>query len=387
MIDDFPDTNPIGVGEWGLLGSPGTKLTASAVAWPVKIRGTVTLTLTDNGWRTDDVGKSVKAMGGTIKITAYTSATIVTGQVLAIMTDAPSSAPYETLAGTWTLEESSWTSVNGYPATVSFYEQRLFFGGTTAQPQTIWGSATADYENFAIGALATDAVTYTIASNEVNLLRWMSPSRVLLIGALAREFRASGGSSAITPSNIDIRGETSYGSMKRTPVQIGHTTIFIHAAARKLREMSYNFESDSYRADDFTVLNPDISTGGFNQIAYAQEPYSILYAVRNDGQLCALTYEKSQEVMGWGRIVTSGLFEAVAVLPPFSGEAHQNVYVVVNRGGTRMIERFDPTLSFDSALNASSGLTHLNGLTVGRKLAGMYVGTSVVAAGAVAYWR
>ena len=366
---------------WSITGSPATKLTSDKTS---PVRGIATLTLTDAGWRAGDVGKYVRAMGGTMKITSFTSSTVVKAEILAILSSAPSTAPFECLSGTWTMEEESWTAANGYPATVSFYEQRLFFGGTTEQPQTLWGSATADYENFAMGVLATDAVSYTIASNEINLLRWMSPSRVLLIGALAREFRASGGSSAITPSNIDIRGETPHGSLRRTPVQIGHTTIFIQAAARKLREMVYNFDTDSYKADDFTVLNPDISVGGFNQIAYSQEPYSILYAVRNDGQLCALTYEKAQEVMGWGRIVTDGLFEAVAILPPFSGEAEQNIYVVVNRDGTRLIERFDPDLSTDSAVEAITGLSHLNGQTVTVIGDGRLLDSEVVAGGVVA---
>ncbi len=365
---------------WTITGSPATKLTSDKTS---PVRGIATLTLTDAGWRTGDVGKYVRAMGGTMKITSYTSGTVVKAEILSILSSAPTTAPYECLSGTWTMEEESWTAANGYPATVSFYEQRLFFGGTTAQPQTLWGSATADYENFAMGVVATDAVSYTIASNEVNLLRWMSPSRVLLIGALAREFRASGGASAITPSNIDIRGETPHGSLKRMPVQIGHTTIFIQAAARKLREMVYNFDTDAYKADDFTVLNPDISVGGFNQIAYCQEPYSILYAVRNDGQLCALTYEKAQKVMGWGPNVTDGLFEAVAILPPFSGEAEQNIYVVVKREGVRLIERFDPGLSTDSAVQAIAGLSHLEGKTVRVIGDGRLLGNAVVAGGVV----
>ncbi len=364
---------------WTITGSPATKLTSDKTS---PVRSIATLTLTDAGWRAGDVGKYIRAMGGTMKITSFTSSTIVKAEILAILSSAPS-APFETLSGTWTMEEESWTAANGYPATISFYEQRLFFGGTTEQPQTLWGSATADYENFAMGVLATDALSYTIASNEINLLRWMSPSRVLLIGALAREFRASGGSSAITPSNIDIRGETPHGSLTRTPVQIGQTTIFIQAAARKLREMIYNFDTDSYKADDFTILNPDISVGGFNQIAYSQEPYSILYAVRNDGQLCALTYEKTQEVMGWGRIVTDGLFEAVTILPPFSGEAEQNIYVVVSRDGTRLIERFDPDLSTDSAVEAITGLSHLNGKTVTVIGGGRLLDSEVVASGEV----
>lgn len=373
---------------WRMLGSPSAKLTSDKTG---PVRAIATLTLDAAGWRVADVGRYVRAMGGTMVITAYTSPTQAKAQLLAPLSGAPSTAPWETLAGTWTLEDESWTETNGYPETVSFYEQRLFFGGSSAQPQTIWGSAIGDYENFAFGNLATDAVQYTIASNEINKLRWMSPSRVLLVGALSREYRASGGNDAITPANIDIRGETSYGSLKRRPVQHGHTTIFLQAAGRKVREMTYNFESDSYKADDLTVLNPQISTGGFEELAYSQEPDSRVFARRADGQIAVLTYEKAQEVMGWSRILTDGAFEAMCVMPPFSGSGEENLYVIADRNGQRNIERFDSSLCTDAAVTGSgpatvvSGLSHLNGKTVRMKGDGALYPDAVVAGGQVAF--
>lgn len=375
----------IDVNSWRWLGSPAAKLTSDKVG---PVRGVATLTLDTAGWRTTDVGKYVHAMGGMMKISSFTSTTIVKAQILATLSSAPSTAPFECLAGTWTLEEESWSATNGYPATICFYEQRLFLGGSTEQPQTLWGSATADYENFAIGALATDAVAYTVASNDVNPFKWMSSSRVLLIGALAREYRASGGSAAISPSNIDIRGETSYGSMKRKPVQIGHTTMFLSASGRRLREMMYNFDNDAYKADDLTILNPEISTGGLTEVDYSKEPMSIVFAVRNDGTLCALTYEKSQEVMGWGRWITDGDFESVCVLPSSDTSGEDNIYVVVNRTGGRYIERFDSSLFTDSSVTGSgataTGLSHLEGKTVRILSDGILCPDAVVSGGQVA---
>ena len=379
-------SNHIDVNSWRWLGSPAAKLTSDKVG---PVRGVATLTLDVAGWRATDVGKYVHAMGGMMKISSWTSATIVRAQILATLSSAPTTAPFETLAGTWTLEEESWSATNGYPATICFYEQRLFLGGSTEQPQTLWGSATADYENFAIGALATDAVAYTVAANDVNPFKWMSSSRVLLIGALAREYRASGGSLAISPSNVDIRGETSYGSLKRKPVQIGHTTMFLTASGRRLREMMYNFDNDAYKADDLTILNPEISTGGFNEVDYSKEPMSIVFAIRNDGTLCALTYEKSQEVMGWGRWITDGDFESVCVLPSSTASGEDNIYVVANRTGGRYIERFDSSLFTDSSVigagAVATGLTHLNGKTVRMLGDGILYPDAVVAGGQVTF--
>jgi hypothetical protein len=360
-------------GAWKFIGSPAAKLTADKVG---PIRGIITMTLDTAGWRdTDatkswdftDIGKYVKAMGGLIKVTEITSETVAKGQILSALTNAPSSAPFETLSGTWTLEEESWTASNGYPGAVCFYEQRLFFGGTTIHPQTIWGSVTDDYENFAAGALATASVEYTIATNDFNPIRWFASARVLLIGTSAREFRASGGNDPISPTNIDIRAETSYGSPKRRPVSIGHTTIFVQRAKRRLREMAYSFESDAYEAGDLTVISPHISEGGIEEVAYYPEPYAILYAIRGDGQLLSLTYEKEQEVFGWGRVVTDGSFESVAILPPVAGSDKYQAYFIVNRtinGATkRYIEKFDETLHTDCAKTGTGPITTITGLT------------------------
>ncbi len=233
----------INSGAWQLVGSPSSKLTSDKTG---PVGAIATLTLATAGWRnTDatkswgvsDIGRYVKAMGGYLRITAYTSTTVVSAEILSTLSSAPTTAPYETLAGTWTLEDAAWSSTAGYPAAVNFFEQRLWFAGSATKGQTIWGSSTGDYENFAAGTAAGDSVEYTIATNDLSPIRWLSSARVLLIGASGREFRASGGTGAISPTNIDIRVETSFGSPKRRPVQVGHTTIFVQRAGRKVREL------------------------------------------------------------------------------------------------------------------------------------------------------
>ncbi len=52
-----------------------------------------------------------------------------------------------------------------------------------------------------------DAIIYTIASNQVNAIRFMTATRTLIIGTAGGEFTVSGGSvdTAITPTNILIK--------------------------------------------------------------------------------------------------------------------------------------------------------------------------------------
>ena len=52
-----------------------------------------------------------------------------------------------------------------------------------------------------------DAIIYTIASNQVNAIRFMTSTRTLIIGTAGGEFTVSGGGtdSAVTPTNILIK--------------------------------------------------------------------------------------------------------------------------------------------------------------------------------------
>ena len=69
-------------------------------------------------------------------------------------------------------EAVDYSPIKGYPRTCAFYQERLYFGGTLAEPQTLWGSRSADFHDFTlippsdpIDPLTPDfPVEYTIAS-------------------------------------------------------------------------------------------------------------------------------------------------------------------------------------------------------------------------------
>ena len=55
------------------------------------------------------------------------------------------------------------------------------FAGTTSQPQTLFFSQSGDFENFREGVNDADALTYTIGINQVNVIRYLSAGRTLLV--------------------------------------------------------------------------------------------------------------------------------------------------------------------------------------------------------------
>ena len=198
------------------------------------------------------------------------------------------------------------------PSSVTFFEQRLVFAGTNNNPQSLWFSKAGAYENFTTGTNATDAMIYTIASNQVNAIRFMSNQTELLIGTTGGEFIATSGTNSepITPTNIQITRQTNYGAANVDAIQIANVTMFLQRAKRKVREMVYNYEVDGFIAPDMTILAEHITQGGITSFAYQQEPDSILWATRADGTLLGLTYQRNEKVVGWHRHILGGFSDS-----------------------------------------------------------------------------
>ena len=59
-----------------------------------------------------------------------------------------------------------------------------------------------------------DAIIYTIASNQVNAIRFLTSARTLIIGTAGGEFVVSGGgdNNAVTPTNIMNKKQSNHGA-------------------------------------------------------------------------------------------------------------------------------------------------------------------------------
>ena len=258
-----------------------------------------------SGFLSTDVGRFIYFNSGYGKITAVGSTTSITVDVTTAFANANAITA-------WQL--GSFSNTTGFPSCVTFFEQRLVFAGTTNQPQTVFFSKSGDYENMDAnigGTVAdSDAIIYTIASNQVNAIRFMTATRTLVIGTAGGEFSVSGGGtdSAITPTNVLIKKQSNHGASNLDAVSVGNVTLFLQRARRKVRELAYNFDVDGYLAPDMTILSEHITEGGVSQLAYQQEPNQIIWGVRGDGELIGLTYQREQEVLAWHRHIFGGIF-------------------------------------------------------------------------------
>jgi hypothetical protein len=292
---------------------------------------------------------------GVVEIASVATGSSATGTVLVPLGDT-------TQTRIW--REGAWSVKNGFPSTVTYHEDRLIFGGTAAQPLNQWASWVGDYENFTPGD--TDDAAWTVMlPGQVNSIQWMeSQSGGLITGTIGGEITSipSEGNPLI-PKSMRIKIQSTHGSAKGVkPSRVGSALIFLQAARRKLRELAYDFQSDAFQAADLALLAEHVTKGGIMEFAYQQEPHSIIWAVRGDGVLLALTYYRKEDVVGWSRCPTDGAVESIAVIPSALGdvESEDQVWLVVRRTVGGEVRRFVERIINNEVWTAKKDFVHLD---------------------------
>ena len=310
----------------------------------------------------------------------------------------------------WAL--GAFSTVTGFPAAVAFYEQRLVFASTTQQPQTLFFSVGGSFEDFAAGIDGDDALTYTLGSNQVNIIRYLQAGRVLLVGTSGGEFVVTSSEDApLSPTNAVVKRQATYGSADIQPVQVANVTLFVQRAKRKLRELVFDLNTDSYQAPDMTILAEHITEGGIKEMSLQQEPDNVVWCVLENGKFVGMTYRREENVIAWHEHLIGGAFgsdafghvESVATIPGDLNE--DDTYLVVKRtidGSTkRYIEYFssfdfgsdvedaffvDSGLSYSgSSVTSISGLDHLEGQSVSILANGATHPDKTVSSGAITF--
>jgi hypothetical protein len=275
---------------------------------------------------------------GYVKITYVTNSYTATATVLKNL---------KATTATTHWAEGAWNSVRGYPASVTLHERRLWFARTNYEPQKLWGSKVFEYDNFSLDTQADDdGMNLDLASNESNEIQWLSSGKSLIAGTFGGAFVVNSGSSEpITPSNANASEQIGFGSSSIAPKRIGNFLYYAQRFGKKIREMFYVWDLDTYKAVDRTILSPHILGEGVREMDVMQNPESVLFCVLTNGTLATMTREQDQDVTAWARQVTDGTYTSIAIIPSQSF-LYDEVWVIVERwiNGVqkKYIEVFDP---------------------------------------------
>lgn len=337
---------------------------------------------------------------GIVRVTAFTSTTVVSAQVL------------KSLGGTsatviWA--EGAWSDFRGYPSAVVFHQGRLWWMGKGNE----WGSVSDGFYSFDQTLLGDSGpIIRSIGSGPVDNINWGVAMQRLLMGGDMAEFQVVTSSldEPLTPTNFQIRPPSTQGSAAVQAVKLDAKAIFVRRAGTRVFELGIDPYIGDYVPTDLTAIVPDLFENpedatvdrSIIDIAIQRLPDTRLHCVRADGSVAILIFDLVEQVTCWVLLTTDGTIEDVSVLP---GTIEDQVYYTVKRtinGVTkRYLERWaleaegrgstltklaDSFIVYSGApATVITGLSSLEGKTVAVWADGKDIGHTIASGGAHTY--
>ena len=269
-------------------------------------------------------------------------------------------------AATTEFSEQSYSALRGYPAAVTFHQNRLWFGGTLAQPDGIWGSKSGLFFNFDTGdAEDNDALDLTANVGEIFSIRHLVSNRDLQVFTTGAElFVQAPTDKPVTPANAQIRRQTPYGSSFVKPTVFDGATLFIQKTGSALREFLFTDAEAAYTSVAVSGLAPHLILdpvqmtsikGALNR----SESYAFL--INNDGTLAVFYSVRGDQKAGWSLWDTQGFWHSICAV-------HERLFVVCARddgsGTTKLfLEEFQTDMPMDFCDTFSGSASVFGSLT------------------------
>ena len=248
---------------------------------------------------------------------------------------------------------SEWTGGN-HPGAIVFFQGRMWLAGTPGEPERLWASRSADFEDFdqGDGSSANQALEFEL--DYKGQILWMAVSRDLVIGTENRELIATSEGGVLKSGDIQVIPQSSFGSEQIQALPVGEQIFYVSPDGRKVRETSFEFRDDLHVSRDMIFFSEHITKGRrIRGLAFQQNPDNIMWFPTGNGDMIAMTFERSLDVVGWHRHDTDGFYASVDTLESFG---NTEMWELVDRDepGKFFLEWYDPDLFIDSTLKITN---------------------------------
>lgn len=334
--------------------SPAANITPSAE------EGKVTITASTSVFASGNVDQYINASPqGRARIVEY-----VSGTEVKVITEVPFFDTTAIASGDWDLEtgyEDTWSVSRGWPRSATFYEGRLYFGGSSSRPSTLWASRVSDFFNFDPGESFDDAaLEATLDTGRFNAIVDLYAGRNMQVFTTGGEFyipQTLG--DPITPSNLAVQEQTSNGArIGIRVVNVDGATVFVQRQGKALAEFIFSDTVNGYVATKISLLSSHLlktpTEMAVRRATSTDEGDQLLIVNGEDGTIACYTLLRAQDIIAPSEWTTDGDFVSVGV-------DISDTYVVVKRNidgsDVYYVELFDSDLTLDCAKEGTTGTT------------------------------
>lgn len=244
-----------------------------------------------------------------------------------------SAEPFESLSG------------DGYtaPASVSFFQNRLWFAGVAGFPTTVLGSKFGDYDEYqysltiASGAQYDDALNLKSNQLRSKIKNIVGSQNVLYCFSEDGISFVDGGGNGIIATNqsIEFNLKNRMPAGDATPTFKDDVLLYASADGTKLYAVDYDMVVERFQVEDLAKYAKDVVFGKITELHYINNESKLIYGLLENNSMFALLYDKGVHNGFFPMSIQNGF--VFDVCPVKHGRDYR-LLMVANRSGRWFLE-------------------------------------------------
>ena len=287
-------------------------------------------------------------------------------------------------------KEQTYSSIRGFPASSTFHDGRLWFGGSSSLPDFVWASKVDEFFNFDVGeGNDADSIQSSIGVSQVADIRHLISNRHLLIFTANGEFFCPQSDTAVlTPSNFQARRQTTHGCSHVNIKTLEGGALFVQKHGRAVRELLFTDLELSYSATNISVLASHLVQTPIDMTILqgtSERPESYAIFINTDGTAGVFHAVRAEKLAGWTEWkTTSGAsYKSVEAVGSrlFFTVFRNSAYYIEEMGDEDNTLDHASTFVIGSAGTVFTGLSNYASKTVRVRSGNFYMGEFAVTSG------
>lgn len=235
-----------------------------------------------------------------------------------------------------------------YPACCLFYKGRLFYAATPLKGTKLWFSTSGAYDDFTKPVTFTSSSAFDFVIADITQkIEWLFPGdNSLIVGSTDGIVAVNGGSvnTAITASSVQANITSAEPTNGVYPIKKDGLIFYVGRNGRNVFYFKYDIITESFLSKDANIVSYDITRGGLTKLRFKKDRNDLVFGLRGDGVLTTMTFKESENIIGWHKRTTNGVFHDIAVIGDNNGDPQ--MFALVLRNGTYYIEQLAPYVEF-----------------------------------------
>lgn len=263
------------------------------------------------------------------------------------------------VAGTAQWDEQMISRRRGNPSGNTFHRGRLCFLGFRSAPHVFVASAQDQTDDFDVGdGTDEDAIQVSIGDAFGAKIRHaVSTEQLIVLTDVGPYYVGEGPGTPFTATTVDFLDVGPEPAADANPIKSSEGVIYVDRDVSRLMVLAPTGNvRRSWETGDLSDLAPHL-LHGITRLCLIDGsewgPERYVAGINSSGNLSVMHYRRGEQVLGWVEWTTDGTFIDIC-------RFNNKVYVIVLRGSTYYLERFDDDRLLDDSILATGTETLTN---------------------------